>query len=70
MPSSPYSKNNLATAPVAHGSEDGRWALVRVQTVIRCGFGLSVSVATVRRLLKRHGWSWQAPARRLSCSAR
>ncbi|MEV6613155.1 winged helix-turn-helix domain-containing protein [Streptomyces sp. NPDC051051] len=21
-------------------------------------------MATVRRLLKRHGWSWQAPARR------
>ncbi|WP_256331988.1 winged helix-turn-helix domain-containing protein [Streptomyces sp. 2314.4] len=25
---------------------------------------LSLSVATVWRLLKRHGWSWQAPARR------
>ncbi|WP_406516228.1 winged helix-turn-helix domain-containing protein [Streptomyces sp. NBC_00873] len=23
-----------------------------------------MSVATVWRLLKRHGWSWQAPARR------
>ncbi|MFI5775386.1 winged helix-turn-helix domain-containing protein [Streptomyces sp. NPDC051658] len=23
-----------------------------------------LSVATVWRLLKRHGWSWQAPARR------
>ncbi|MFG3590144.1 winged helix-turn-helix domain-containing protein [Streptomyces sp. NPDC047990] len=26
--------------------------------------GLSLSMATVWRLLKRHGWSWQAPARR------
>ncbi|MFD3330984.1 winged helix-turn-helix domain-containing protein [Streptomyces sp. NPDC058701] len=26
--------------------------------------GESLSVATVRRLLKRHGWSWQAPARK------
>ncbi|WP_406409453.1 winged helix-turn-helix domain-containing protein [Streptomyces sp. NBC_01643] len=25
---------------------------------------MSVSVATVWRLLKRHGWSWQTPARR------
>lgn len=26
--------------------------------------GLSLSVATVWRLLERHGWSWQAPVRR------
>ncbi|MEU1017739.1 winged helix-turn-helix domain-containing protein [Streptomyces sp. NPDC005898] len=25
---------------------------------------LRLSVATVRRMLKRHSWSWQAPARR------
>ncbi|MFJ4866920.1 winged helix-turn-helix domain-containing protein [Streptomyces sp. NPDC088748] len=25
---------------------------------------MGMSVATVWRLLKRHGWSWQAPARR------
>ncbi|WP_335941018.1 helix-turn-helix domain-containing protein [Streptomyces sp. PTD5-9] len=25
---------------------------------------MSLSVATVWRLLERHGWSWQAPARR------
>ncbi|MFB7211747.1 winged helix-turn-helix domain-containing protein [Streptomyces sp. NPDC056255] len=25
---------------------------------------VSLSVATVWRLLERHGWSWQAPARR------
>ncbi|MFC8879805.1 winged helix-turn-helix domain-containing protein [Streptomyces ardesiacus] len=25
---------------------------------------MSLSVATVWRLLKQHGWSWQAPARR------
>ncbi|MER6434572.1 winged helix-turn-helix domain-containing protein [Streptomyces sp900105245] len=35
-----------------------------MQTVIRRRFKLSLSVATVWRLLKRHGWSWQAPARR------
>ncbi|MFB7957643.1 winged helix-turn-helix domain-containing protein [Streptomyces sp. NPDC056045] len=32
--------------------------------VIRRRLRVSLSVATVWRLLKRHGWSWQAPARR------
>ncbi|WP_443030861.1 IS630 family transposase [Streptomyces sp. CB03578] len=48
----------------AHGFEDQRWTLARVQTVIRRRLRLSLSVATVWRLLKRHGWSWQAPAHR------
>ncbi|MFC9286755.1 winged helix-turn-helix domain-containing protein [Streptomyces sp. NPDC057052] len=34
-------------------------------TVIRRCLRLSLSVATVWRLLKRHGWFWQAPARRV-----
>ncbi|WP_406734008.1 winged helix-turn-helix domain-containing protein [Streptomyces sp. NBC_01794] len=40
--------------------------MARVQTVIRrrLRLSLSLSVATVWRLLKRHGWPWQAPARR------
>ncbi|MFF4427404.1 winged helix-turn-helix domain-containing protein [Streptomyces sp. NPDC001549] len=50
--------------PAAHGFDDERWTLVRVQTVIRRRLRVSLSVATVWRLLKRHGWSWQAPARR------
>ena len=32
--------------------------------MIRRRLRLSLSMATVWRLLKRHGWSWQAPARR------
>ncbi|MEU3862308.1 winged helix-turn-helix domain-containing protein [Streptomyces sp. NPDC028722] len=32
--------------------------------MIRRRLRLSLSVATVWRLMKRHGWSWQAPARR------
>ncbi|WP_405454391.1 winged helix-turn-helix domain-containing protein [Streptomyces achromogenes] len=32
--------------------------------MIRRRLHLALSVATVWRLLKRHGWSWQAPARR------
>ncbi|MER7569128.1 winged helix-turn-helix domain-containing protein [Streptomyces sp. NPDC097941] len=36
-----------------------------VQTVVRRRLRPSLSaVATVWRLLKRHGWPWQAPARR------
>ncbi|WSQ15868.1 winged helix-turn-helix domain-containing protein [Streptomyces sp. NBC_01231] len=54
----------LGRGPTAHGFDDGRWTVARVQTVIRRRFRLSLSVATVWRLLKRHGWSWQAPARR------
>ncbi|MEV1053824.1 winged helix-turn-helix domain-containing protein [Streptomyces sp. NPDC049887] len=57
-------EEELGEGPVAHGFEDERWTLARVQTVIRRRFRLTLSVATVWRLLKRHGWSWQAPARR------
>ncbi len=57
-------EQELGKGPAAHGFEDQRWNLARVQAVIRRLFGLTLSVATVWRLLKRHGWSWQAPARR------
>jgi putative transposase len=57
-------EEELGKGPSAHGFEDERWTLVRVQTVIRRRLRLTLSVATVWRLLKRHGWSWQAPARR------
>ncbi|MDQ1005798.1 transposase [Streptomyces sp. V4I23] len=57
-------EEELGKGPSAHGFDDDRWTLARVQTVIRRRLRLSLSVATVWRLLKRHGWSWQAPARR------
>ncbi|MFI2212479.1 winged helix-turn-helix domain-containing protein [Streptomyces sp. NPDC020141] len=57
-------EEELGKGPSAHGFEDERWTLARVQTVIRLRLGLSLSMATVWRLLKRHSWSWQAPARR------
>ncbi|MFD3873978.1 winged helix-turn-helix domain-containing protein [Streptomyces sp. NPDC058623] len=57
-------EEELCKGPSAHGFEDERWTLVRVQTVIRRRLRLTLSVPTVWRLLKRHGWSWQAPARR------
>ncbi|MFE5550119.1 winged helix-turn-helix domain-containing protein [Streptomyces sp. NPDC056534] len=48
----------------AHGFDDGCWTLARVQAVILRRLWVSLSVATAWRLLKRHGWSWQTPARR------
>jgi putative transposase len=57
-------EEELGKGPTAHGFEDERWTLARVQTVIRRRLRVSLSVATVWRMLKRHGWSWQAPARR------
>ncbi|MEV6011926.1 winged helix-turn-helix domain-containing protein [Streptomyces sp. NPDC051976] len=47
----------------AHGWEDQRWALARVQEVIARKFHVTCSIAAEWRLLHRHNWSWQAPAR-------
>nr|WP_308222289.1 winged helix-turn-helix domain-containing protein [Kitasatospora sp. A2-31] len=55
---------DLGKGPAAHGFEGQRWTLVRVQAVIGRRYRMRLSIATVWRLLKRHGWSWQAPARR------
>ena len=57
-------EEELGKGPSAQGFDDERWTLARVQTVIRRRLHVSLSVPTVWRLLKRHGWSWQAPARR------
>lgn len=57
-------EQELGRGPAAHGFEDQRWTLARVQAVIGRRFRMRLSVATVRRLLKRHGRSWQAQARR------
>ncbi|WP_405680878.1 IS630 family transposase [Streptomyces sp. NBC_00868] len=57
-------ERELGRGPAAHGFEDRRWTLPRVQAVIGRRFRMRLSVGMVRRLLKRHGWSWQAPARR------
>lgn len=55
-------EEELGRGPATHGFADERWTLAL--TVIRRRFRLSLSVATAWRLLKRHGWCWQAPARR------
>jgi putative transposase len=58
-------EHELGKGPTAHGFEDQWWTLARVQAVIGRRFRMRLSIATVWRLLKRHGWSWQAPARRV-----
>ncbi|WUV38805.1 winged helix-turn-helix domain-containing protein [Streptomyces sp. NBC_01483] len=47
-----------------HGWEDQRWTLARVRALIARRFRLDCSSAAVWRLMHRHGWSWQYPARR------
>ncbi|MEU1506287.1 winged helix-turn-helix domain-containing protein [Kitasatospora sp. NPDC005748] len=57
-------ERELGRGTAAHGFEDQRWTLARVQVVIGRRFRVPLSVTAVWRLLKAHGWSWQAPARR------
>ncbi|WP_455907808.1 IS630 family transposase [Streptomyces halstedii] len=54
----------LAKGPATHGWEDQRWTLERVKTVIGRRFHLTYTIQGVRKLLVRHGWSCQVPARR------
>ncbi|MFI5806654.1 winged helix-turn-helix domain-containing protein [Streptomyces sp. NPDC051561] len=49
---------------MAHGWVDQWWTLARVKTLIGRLFRVSYTVEGTWRLLKRHGWSWQQPARR------
>nr|WP_203725049.1 winged helix-turn-helix domain-containing protein [Streptomyces sp. SID13588] len=57
-------ERELERGPLAHGWADQRWTLARVKTLIGRMFHVSYTVEGTWRLLKRHGWSWQQPARR------
>ncbi|GAA1351658.1 winged helix-turn-helix domain-containing protein [Streptomyces beijiangensis] len=57
-------KRELDCGPLAHGWADQRWTLARVKTLIGRLFHISYTVEGTWRLLRRHGWSWQQPARR------
>ncbi|MFI0243081.1 winged helix-turn-helix domain-containing protein [Streptomyces sp. NPDC016845] len=57
-------EKELVKGPAGHGWEDQRWTLARIRDVIASTFDLEVSPAAVARLMHRHGWSWQSPARR------
>jgi transposase len=52
----------LAKGPAAHGWEDQRWALGRINTMIGRRFHLTYTIQGVRKLLVRNGWSCQVPA--------
>ncbi|MFJ4867955.1 winged helix-turn-helix domain-containing protein [Streptomyces sp. NPDC088757] len=54
----------LERGPLAHGWADQRWTLARIKSLIGRLFHVSYTVEGTWRLLKRHGWSWQQPARR------
>jgi putative transposase len=54
----------LRRGPLAHGfADDQRWTLSRVKTLIGRLFHVGYTVEGVWRLLGRHGWSCQVPAR-------
>ncbi|MCX5203171.1 winged helix-turn-helix domain-containing protein [Streptomyces sp. NBC_00237] len=57
-------EQELALGPAAHGWEDQRWTVARIKEVIARKFQVTCSMAAVWRLMHRHGWSWQCPARR------
>lgn len=57
----------LDLGPAAHGwDEDQCWTLARIAELITHWFGVSYTLAGVDYLLRRLGWSWQAPSRRAS----
>lgn len=57
-------ERELDRGPLVHGWADQRWTLARIKTLIGRLFHVSYTVEGTWRLLKRHGWSWQQPARR------
>ncbi|MER5201105.1 winged helix-turn-helix domain-containing protein [Streptomyces sp. NPDC002884] len=57
-------ERELECGPLLHGWADQRWTLARIKTLIGRLFHVSYTVEGTWQLLKRHGWSWQQPARR------
>ncbi|MER5348290.1 winged helix-turn-helix domain-containing protein [Streptomyces mirabilis] len=57
-------EKQLALGPAGRGREDQRWTLARIRVLIAFTFRIDCSSAGVWRLMHRHGWSWQSPARR------
>ncbi|MFJ8313402.1 MULTISPECIES: winged helix-turn-helix domain-containing protein [unclassified Streptomyces] len=57
-------EGELARGPAAQGREGQRRTPLRITTVSARKFRVTCSVAGVWRLMRRHGWSFQRPARR------
>ncbi|MFV0133080.1 DUF3289 family protein [Streptomyces sp. HMX87] len=58
------SERESAKGPVAYGRPGQRWTLARTKTLIGRRFHKSYTPPGVRKLLIRHGFSCQIPARR------
>jgi transposase len=57
-------EQELRRGPGAHGfTDDQRWTLKRVRTLIGRLFHVGCTVQGVWKLLRRHGWSCQVPVR-------
>ncbi|MEV5646596.1 winged helix-turn-helix domain-containing protein, partial [Streptomyces flaveolus] len=57
-------EQELARVPVAHGWPDQTWTLARIKTLIGRRFHKSMSLSAIAKMLHRHGFSHQVPARR------
>lgn len=57
-------ERELERGPLAHGWNDQRWTLARVESLIGRLFHVTYTVEGTWALLRRHGWSWQQSARR------
>ncbi len=57
-------ERELEQGPLAWGFADQRWTLLRIKALIGRRFHVGYTVQGVWRLLRRHGWSCQRPARR------
>ncbi|MFE9940526.1 winged helix-turn-helix domain-containing protein [Streptomyces hirsutus] len=57
-------EQELAKGPVAHGWPDQTWTLARIKTLIGRRFHRTLTLSAIARMLRRHGWIHQVPARR------
>jgi putative transposase len=58
-------EQELRKGPLAHGfAGDQRWTLSRIKTLIGKLFHVGYTIEGVWKLMRRHGWSCQVPARR------
>ncbi|MEU8945314.1 winged helix-turn-helix domain-containing protein [Streptomyces sp. NPDC048489] len=57
-------EQELPKGPVAHGRPDQIWTPARVKTQIGRRFHKSMTLSAITRMLHRHGFSHQVPARR------
>ena len=57
-------EQELRKGPLAHGlAGDQRWTLSRIKTLIGKLFHVGYTIEGTGKLLRRHGWSVQVPAR-------